>query len=201
MSVRRHLTHRCRTKSGSVPPAWGRRRPRHPPAPPLIGAKPPPEAPRRGRSARHALEQRGVDRLLLLDEVSVGEKGSCACRPRASWPAARRGRAVCWPEGLATPGRQACRGSRRRSLPRSSAGRSCTFPLSAQPGTSSTRMVPMQVRRKGLHRASSDAAAWLARLLTHRSTPFRTRIQLSDGRMRALLRRVVPSARRAPSQG
>ena len=61
--------------------------------------------------------------------------------------------------------------------------------------------VYLQVRRKGLHRASSDAAAWLARLLTHRSTPFRTRIQLSDGRMRALLRRVVPSARRAPSQG
>jgi len=37
-------------------------------------------------------------------------------------------------------------------------------------------------------RASSDDAAWLTRLLTHLSTPFRTRIQLADDGIRALLR-------------
>src|SRR5207245_6662079 len=37
------------------------------------------------------------------------------------------------------------------------------------------RLVPMRVKRMRLHRAASEDAAWLARLLTQLSAPFGTR--------------------------
>lgn len=49
------------------------------------------------------------------------------------------------------------------------------------------RMMPMQVKRMRLHRASSEDAAWLARLLTQLSTPFGTRVRLADDGIGTLL--------------